>query len=77
MSNDLVCASPGGEPSTSGADGARAAGGSLGVDASDGSAVCGSLLKGLVFFLAREVPREPLLFVIRCVCLCVRHLAAC
>ena len=46
-------------------DGDAAAGGALGVDSSDDGSVCGSLFKGLVFFLAREVPREPLLFVIR------------
>ncbi len=46
-------------------DGEAAAGGALGVDADDEASVCGALFSGLVFFLAREVPREPLLFVVR------------
>ncbi|GAX74298.1 hypothetical protein CEUSTIGMA_g1747.t1 [Chlamydomonas eustigma] len=46
-------------------DGEEAAGGALGMDAEDEASVCGALFKGLVFFLAREVPREPLLLVIR------------
>ncbi|KAG1679475.1 hypothetical protein FOA52_011074 [Chlamydomonas sp. UWO 241] len=46
-------------------DGVSVAGGALGVDADDEASVCGSLFKGLTFFLAREVPREPLLLVIR------------
>lgn len=47
--------------------GTRAAGGALGpgIDPSDEAAVCGSLFKGLVFFLGREVPREPLMLVVR------------
>ena len=45
--------------------GEQAAGGALGVDVDDEASVCGALFKGLVFFLAREVPREPLLLVIR------------
>nr|A8JBB2.1 RecName: Full=Pescadillo homolog [Chlamydomonas reinhardtii] len=36
-----------------------------GVDPSDEAAVCGSLFRGRVFFLGREVPREPLMLVIR------------
>ena len=47
-------------------EGDAAAGGALGVNADDDASVCASLFKGLVFFLAREVPREPLLLVIRC-----------
>lgn len=54
------------EDDNDGEDGERAAGGALGVDAEDEASVCGSLFKGLVFYLAREVPREPLLFAIRC-----------
>ncbi|GLC41828.1 hypothetical protein PLESTM_001249900 [Pleodorina starrii] len=47
--------------------GTRAAGGALGpdVDPSDEEAVCRNLFRGLVFFLGREVPREPLMLVIR------------
>lgn len=47
--------------------GTRAAGGALGpgIDPSDEGAVCGSLFRGLVFFLGREVPREPLMLVVR------------
>jgi pescadillo protein len=50
-----------------GVDGVQAAGGALGggVQADDEAALCGSLFKGLVFFLSREVPREQLAFVIR------------
>lgn len=48
------------------ADAAAAAGGGLGsVDPDDDAALCSVLLEGCVFFLAREVPREPLLFMIR------------
>ena len=36
------------------------------MDMTDESAVCGTLFKGATFFLAREVPQEPLLLVIRC-----------
>mmetsp|Transcript_3131 Transcript_3131/g.8905 ORF Transcript_3131/g.8905 Transcript_3131/m.8905 type:complete len:652 (+) Transcript_3131:162-2117(+) len=35
------------------------------IDAPDEAAVCEKLFKGLCFFLGREVPREPLLLVIR------------
>jgi pescadillo protein len=35
------------------------------VDPSDEAAVCGSLFRGRIFFLGREVPREPLMLVIR------------
>ena len=42
-----------------------AAGGALAVDAGDDAAVCGALFRGLVFYLGREVPREPLLLVLR------------
>ncbi|KAG2433092.1 hypothetical protein HYH02_012795 [Chlamydomonas schloesseri] len=47
--------------------GTRAAGGACGpgVDPSDEAAVCGSLFRGRIFFLGREVPREPLMLVIR------------
>ncbi|GIL89722.1 hypothetical protein Vretimale_16621 [Volvox reticuliferus] len=47
--------------------GTRAAGGALGpdVDPSDEAALCRNLFRGLVFFLGREVPREPLMLVIR------------
>ncbi|GLI67532.1 hypothetical protein VaNZ11_011746, partial [Volvox africanus] len=47
--------------------GSRAAGGALGpdVDPSDEAALCRNLFRGLVFFLGREVPREPLMLVIR------------
>ena len=41
------------------------AGGALVVDADDDAAVCGALFRGLVFYLGREVPREPLLLVLR------------
>ena len=41
------------------------AGGALAVDADDDAAVCGALFRGLVFYLGREVPREPLLLVLR------------
>jgi hypothetical protein len=45
---------------------AAAAGGGLGeVDADDDGGLCSVLLEGRVIFLAREVPREPLLFMIR------------
>jgi hypothetical protein len=60
-----------GEPSTSGGlpagyDGAAAAGGSLGVVAGDDEGeLCGAVLRGCVVYLAREVPREPLLFIVR------------
>jgi pescadillo protein len=48
------------------ADGAAVAGGGLGlVSGDDDGEICSCLFKGLVFFLAREVPREPLLFIIR------------
>ena len=33
--------------------------------ADDDAALCAALFKGAVVFLAREVPREPLAFVIR------------
>ncbi|KXZ46900.1 hypothetical protein GPECTOR_39g394 [Gonium pectorale] len=47
--------------------GTRAAGGALGpdVDPSDEAALCRHLFRGLVFFLGREVPREPLMLVVR------------
>ncbi len=47
--------------------GEKVAGGALGhaVPVDDDAAVCASLFRGLVFFLAREVPREPLALVIR------------
>eukprot|EP00891_Asterochloris_glomerata_P002339 jgi/Astpho2/2339/Aster-05605 len=41
------------------------AGGALGVDSDDDALLCECLFRGLVFFLGREVPQEPLLFVIR------------
>ena len=41
------------------------AGGALGVDSDDDARLCECLFRGLVFFLGREVPQEPLLFVIR------------
>jgi hypothetical protein len=45
---------------------AAVAGGGLGsVDPDDDAGLCGVLLQGCCFFLAREVPREPLLFMIR------------
>ena len=43
-----------------------AAGGAAALDADDEASLCGGLLRGLVFFLGREVPREALLLVIRC-----------
>jgi pescadillo protein len=57
----------GGLLESGGVDGVQAAGGALGggVQADDEAALCGSLFKGLVFFLSREVPREQLAFVIR------------
>ena len=51
-----------GEVSTSAAIGGAAA-----VGADDEASLCGALFRGLVFFLGREVPREALLLVIRCV----------
>ncbi|GFR53151.1 hypothetical protein Agub_g15871, partial [Astrephomene gubernaculifera] len=47
--------------------GSRAAGGALGpgIDPSDESCVCRHLFRGMVFFLGREVPREPLMLVVR------------
>ncbi|GBF98730.1 hypothetical protein Rsub_11279 [Raphidocelis subcapitata] len=48
-----------------GGEAAAVAGGALGVAPDDDAAVCAALFRGCVFFLAREVPREPLLFVIR------------
>lgn len=53
-------------PSDPAAEAHRLAGGALGVDADDDAAVCQHLFRGMVLFLAREVPREPLMFVIRC-----------
>ena len=44
---------------------ASVAGGALGVSPDDDAAICAALLRGCVVFLAREVPREPLLFIIR------------
>eukprot|EP00879_Flechtneria_rotunda_P025008 GHRR01026537.1.p1 GENE.GHRR01026537.1~~GHRR01026537.1.p1 ORF type:complete len:683 (+),score=323.94 GHRR01026537.1:88-2136(+) len=45
---------------------AAAAGGGLGeVDPDDDAGVCSVLLKGCTLYLAREVPREPLLFIVR------------
>eukprot|EP00877_Chromochloris_zofingiensis_P002990 jgi/Chrzof1/12692/Cz07g04070.t1 len=58
----------GGELSTSHAgdlEGTAVVGGALAVAPDDDASVCGSLFKGCVMFLAREVPREPLLFIIR------------
>jgi hypothetical protein len=65
-----MSAPPGGGGAEAGADmdaGTRAAGGALGldVDPTDEAAVCRTLFRGLVFFLGREVPREPLMLVIR------------
>jgi hypothetical protein len=49
-----------------GVSGAAVAGGGLGsVDPDDDAGLCSVLLQGCCFFLAREVPREPLLFMIR------------
>lgn len=47
--------------------GRQAAGGALGaaIDPNDEASICGSLFRGCVFFLSREVPREPLMFVVR------------
>lgn len=45
--------------------GEEAAGGAVGMDANDEASVCGALFRGMVFFLSREVPREPLLLVLR------------
>lgn len=59
----------GGATATAAPDGggelAGVAGGTLGFSPDDDAALCGSLFKGCVMFLAREVPREPLLFIIR------------
>lgn len=46
-------------------EGEKAAGATVGVDAHDDATLCEKLFNGLVFFLGREVPMEPLLFVIR------------
>lgn len=66
----LLCPTPARVTADADADvdaGTRAAGGACGpgVDPSDEAAVCGSLFRGRVFFLGREVPREPLMLVIR------------
>lgn len=53
-----------GQPSAAGAAGPLT-GGAAEVDPDDEAGVCGSLFRGLVFFLGREVPREALLLVIR------------
>ncbi|KAG2488833.1 hypothetical protein HYH03_012632 [Edaphochlamys debaryana] len=47
--------------------GTRAAGGALGagIDPADDDALCANLFRGRVFFLGREVPREPLMLVVR------------
>ncbi|GMH37426.1 hypothetical protein BSKO_05299 [Bryopsis sp. KO-2023] len=47
------------------AEGERAAGATANVAADDEAALCANLFRGLVFFLGRECPMEPLLFVIR------------
>ena len=55
---------------------AAAASGPAAVDEDDEASLCGALLRGLVFFLGREVPREALLLVIRYVTRdagCLRH----
>ena len=45
---------------------AAAADGGADVDEDDEASLCGTLFRGLVFFLGREVPREALLLAIRC-----------
>ena len=44
-----------------------AADGAAAMGADDEASLCGALFRGRVFFLGREVPREALLLVIRCV----------
>ncbi|CAK0758348.1 hypothetical protein CVIRNUC_002613 [Coccomyxa viridis] len=44
---------------------AAAAGGAAAADEDDEASLCGALLRGFVFFLGREVPREALLLIIR------------
>jgi len=62
----LLLLSSGAEAGAAAAAAAAAAGGGLGeVDADDDGGLCSVLLQGRVIFLAREVPREPLLFMIR------------
>ena len=47
------------------ADAVRAAGGALGAAADSDAAVCGSLFRGMVVWLSREVPREVLMLLVR------------
>lgn len=58
-----------GVPSTSQPEGltpgAEVAGGALNVDVNDEGDICRHLFNKVVVFIAREVPREPLMFVIR------------
>ena len=53
---------------------AAAAGGAAAADEDDEASLCGALLRGFVFFLGREVPREALLLIIRYV---IKVQAAC
>uniref|UniRef100_A0A383W116 Pescadillo homolog n=2 Tax=Tetradesmus obliquus TaxID=3088 RepID=A0A383W116_TETOB len=56
----------GDDDDAAGVSGAAVAGGGLGsVDPDDDAGLCSVLLQGCVFWLAREVPREPLLLMIR------------
>lgn len=48
-----------------GDEGARAAGGALGISPDDEASVCGALFRGCVMYLGREVPQEHLLLVVR------------